>query len=69
MPPTEKSPHIGDLAPEQRRNEVIAVIAAGLARLVGDGLPPLASPAENLSASAEIRLELSGETRLSVPAG
>lgn len=77
MPATRRSPRDSDVTPEERRCEIIAIIAAALARLVqADRKPaiprPSAStsmPAEKLSESAEIGLELSGETRLSVPAG
>jgi hypothetical protein len=90
MPATRKSPDTGAIAPEERRDEVIAILAAGLVRLVGASPPPVAlaamvgpptarasmaastptsMPAENLSESGEIGLELSGKTRLSVPAG
>ncbi len=84
MAATRKSPDTGDIAPDQRRDAIIAILAAGLARLVGAGRPPVAPsagrasmpasmpasiPAANLSESAETGLELSGKTRLSVPAG
>jgi hypothetical protein len=82
-----------EITPEQRRDEIISILAAGLGRLIGaseaavgtlvdalGGMPTgeLANvrgnalpgmPAEKLSESGEIGLELSRETRLSVPAG
>jgi hypothetical protein len=71
---SHEPPH---LAPEGRRDEVVAIVAAALARLIQTRGTPVASPfvapasipAGNLSESAEPGLELSGETRLSVPAG
>jgi hypothetical protein len=91
MPATRRSPDV-EITPEQRHDEIISILAVGLARLVGASPPrvaPAAVPAsmpanppasmpadtpasmhaENLSESAEIGLELPGETRLSVPAG
>ena len=77
MPATRNSRHDTDIAPEVRRDEIITVIGAALARLIEtDTTPPAsradtptAAPAAKSPESAEIRLELSGKTRLSVPAG
>lgn len=82
MPATRRSPDGVEIAPEQRRGEIIAILAAGLVRLIGGGgvavgtsaeagasiprSPDASMPVEKLSESGEIGLELSGETRLSV---
>lgn len=55
-----------EISPEQRRAEIAAILALGLARIVKDGQN---IPAEKTSESGEKGLELSGETRLSVPNG
>jgi hypothetical protein len=54
-----------EIPPEHRRSEIIAILAAGLARLIRAGEPP----GEKLSESPEICLELPRETRLSGPTG
>ena len=77
MPATRKSPRASNVAPEGRRDEIIAIVAAALARLIQTDSPraaphadtPASMPAENLPESAEKRLELSGKPRLSVPTG
>ncbi len=77
MPATRKSSRAADVAPTEPRDEIITIVAAALARLIQtDRMPvisradtPASIPAANLSESAETGLELSGETRLSVPAG
>lgn len=74
---TRKSQHDTKFAPEARRDEIIAIIGAALARLIETDTTPPASladtpaalPAANSPESAEFRLELSGQTRLSVPTG
>jgi hypothetical protein len=74
---TETPPSPAEIAPEHRRDELVAILSAGLVRLiraseVPTGPPvdaPAALPAEKLSESGENGLELSGETRLSVVAG
>jgi hypothetical protein len=115
VPTTRRSPH-AEITPEQRRDEIISILAVGLVRLIGageaaagivavtlasisgglantldkgtgsmfaderrdtsadrtSGMPADAlgsMPAEKLSDSREIGLELPGETRLSVVAG
>ena len=65
MPATWKSSEPATIPPQQRRDEIIAILAAGLVRLIREGQ----SPGEKTSESAEIGLELPWETRLSVPAG
>lgn len=65
MPVTRMSSKPAEVTPAQRRDEIIAILAAGLMRLVRPGQPP----AEKLSESAETGLELPRKTRLSVPAG
>lgn len=77
MPATRKSPRASDAAPDGRRSEIITIVAAALARLIQTDsiLPapradtPASMAAANLSESAKTGLELSDETRLSVPAG
>jgi len=77
MPATQKSPRATNVAPTEPRDEIIGIIAAALARLIQTdrrrAIPcpdtPANIPVINLSESAEIDLELSGDTRLSVPAG
>lgn len=77
MPSTRKSQRARDVASTEPRDEIIGIIAAALARLIqtdrAPAIPrpdtPASIPATNLSESAEIGLELPGETRLSVPAG
>lgn len=76
MPATRKLPHPTDVVPERRRGEIIGIIASGLVRLVGAGPSHIVGTAaaanmfdEKPSESAKIGLELSGETRISVPAG
>lgn len=77
MPATRKSPGASDVAPAERRGEIITIVAAALARLIqidrAPAIPcpdtPANIPAVNLSESAATGLELFGETRLSVPAG
>jgi hypothetical protein len=77
VPATRTSSKPAEITPGQRRDEIVAILAAGLVRLIRASEPPpvipadaLASgPGEKLSESGEIGLELSGETRLSVPAG
>ncbi len=77
MPATRKSSSPVEIVPDQRRDEVIGILAAGLARVIGASETSAASPAdalasmpaEKLSESGEIGLELSGKTRLSVSAG
>jgi hypothetical protein len=77
MPATRKSPRARDVVPTEPRDEIITIVAAALARLIqADRAPAIPRPdtpasiaAVNLSESAEPGLELSGETRLSVPAG
>jgi hypothetical protein len=77
MSATRKSPHASDAAHTEARDEIIGIVAAGLARLIQTDRPPATLrhdtlpniPAANLSESAEVGLELSGETGLSVPAG
>ena len=80
MPAKRKLPDIADLAPEWRRKESIAVVAAGLVRLARATTPsvapadslaamPTSMLAENPSEPTETGLEFLGETRLSVPAG
>jgi hypothetical protein len=74
---TETSPSPAEVAPAQRREELVAILAAGLVRLIRASEAPTGAPAdamasipaEKLSESGEIGLELSGETRLSVVAG
>lgn len=65
-----------EVVPEQQRDQVTAILVSGLVRLIGVGPQSRARPASpasvaghNLSKSAEIGLELPGDTRLSVPAG
>lgn len=65
MPATRTSSSPAEITPVQRREEIISILAAGLARLIRAGPPP----GEKLSESGGIGLELSRETRLSVPAG
>ena len=87
MPATRKSSEGTQITPAQRRDEVVAIIAAGLVRLVrlvrrdrpSAAMTAEVSPdtrsehvreaGEKLSESAETGLELSRETRLSVPTG
>ena len=74
MPAKWKSREPTGLAPKRCRDEIVAIIAAGLTRMIRGGQPakPIEEPVasrEKLSESAKIGLELSGETRLSVPAG
>ncbi len=74
MPATRKSPRATNVAPTEPRDEIITIVAAALARLIQtDAAPaiprpdtPASVPPANLSESAEIGLELSRETRLSV---
>ena len=54
-----------DMSSVQRRDEIIAILATGLARLVKTG----DDPPQKLSESGEIGLELPREARLSVPRG
>jgi hypothetical protein len=69
-----KSPRPAEIAPEQRRDEIVAILAAGLARLIGgseaaasvsaetaasiSGIALASMPGEKLSESGEIGLEL-----------
>lgn len=77
MPVTRTPTKPAEITPQQRRDEIIAILAAGLVRLIQASQAPagtptdaLASmPGEKLSESAETGLELSRESRLSVPAG
>lgn len=77
MPTTRMSPHATDVARKASRDEIVTIVAAALTRLIQtDRTPAIRRPdtptsmtTANLSESAEIGLELSGETRLSVPAG
>ncbi|MBP9032485.1 MAG: hypothetical protein KBG29_01240 [Pseudomonadales bacterium] len=74
MPAKRKSHEPTELAPGQCRDEIVAIIAVGLARMirrdqVGDPTSCPAAGREKLSESAKTGLELSGETRLSVSAG
>lgn len=77
MPANRKSPNRVDVAPEQCRVEIVAIIAAGLTRLIQTGRMPAGTPTGplptmppgELSESPAIGLELSGETRLSVSVG
>ena len=62
MPAKRTPSRIAEIPPERRRGEIIAILAAGLARLIQAGQPP----GEKLSESTEICLELPPETRLSV---
>ena len=66
MHATGRSCAEGEFSPEERHAEIAAILAAGLARIVQDGQN---IPAEKNSESGEKGLELSGETRLSVPNG
>ncbi len=65
MPATRTSSNPGDVTPAQRRDEIIAILAAGLVRMIRAG----EMPGEKLSESGDTGLELSRETRLTVPAG
>ena len=65
MPATRTSSKPPEITPEQRRDEILSILAAGLVRLIREG----ESPGEKLSESGDTGLELSRETRLSVPAG
>ncbi len=65
MPATRTSSKPAEITPVQRRDEIIAILATGLARLVKAG----EDPPQELSESGRIGLELPRETRLSVPAG
>lgn len=65
MPATRKSSEPAEIMPQQRRQEIISILAAGLVRLIRSS----EMPGEKLSESGGIGLELSRETRLSVPAG
>jgi len=65
MPARRTSSKPAEITPAQRRDEIVAILATGLVRLIRAGQPP----GEKLSESAETGLELSAETRLSVPAG
>ena len=65
MPATRTSSKPAEITPEQRHDEIISIVAAGLVRLIRAG----ERPSEKLSESGEIGLELSREMRLSVPAG
>ena len=84
MPARRTSSRPVETTPAQRRDEVVAILAAGLARLIRSsdsppGAPveaalkmPTTSPSmpgEKLSESGENGLELPRETRLSVTAG
>ena len=77
MPATRTSSKPAEITPAERRNEIIAILAAGLVRLIQAGQAPASmptdalagTPGEKLSESAEIGLELLRETRLSVTAG
>lgn len=77
MPATRKSLRASDVAPAETRDEIIRIVAVALTRLIQTDRPPAipraetpaSIPAANLSESAEPGLELSAETRLSVPAG
>ena len=65
MPASRKPSDPAEITPAQRRDEIISIVAVGLVRLIRTG----ETPREKLSESAETGLELSRETRLSVPAG
>ncbi len=57
------------LTPEQRRHALAAALATGLLRLA-ERPPPRPAPApKNLAESSQDCLEVSAETRLSVPTG
>jgi hypothetical protein len=64
MPARRKSPHHADIVPDQCCDKVVAILAAGLGRLIR-----AAEPIDTAVESAETGLELSRETRLSVSAG
>ena len=61
MTATRTSPNPDEITPAQRRHEIIAILAAALVRMI--------RPGEKLSESGETGLELSRESRLTVPAG
>lgn len=65
MAATRTSSKLAEITCEQRRDEIIGVLATGLVWLIQAGQPP----GEKLSESSETGLELPRETRLSVPAG
>ena len=65
MPANRTPSRPAEVPPEHRRAEIIAILAAGLARLIQSAQPP----GEKLSESGPICLELPRETRLSVSAG
>ena len=65
MPATRTSSRPAETTPEQCRDEIIAILASGLVRLIRSA----DTPGEKLSESGETGLELPRETRLSVPAG
>jgi len=54
-----------DISPEQRREEIVALFATGLERLIAGGRPA----GEELSESGHTCLDGSPEASLSVPTG
>ena len=69
MPAIRMSSKPAEITPEQRRDKIIAILAAGLVRLIRSADTLGESLGEKLSESSETGLELPGETRLSVVAG
>jgi len=66
MPATRRSPRPAEIAPEQRRDEIVAILAAGLVRLLGAGGHATALLAD-AAAAAEAPTSISGGVSARMP--